>query len=197
MSNLLNLCLLCWSWCDVEVLLLVFFCFLWLCVCLQGQSQVCCLCVDQLSVFVQQQCCRSVLSGRALVRAGAILGSAVMMLLLLFDAVHLHALWRTGWDVGKGKPAPPPPDVAFEWYSEALWCWLVRDERLFWDTRVLAHSYFTMWTSVSVLFVHDHLTLLPHFVSSHISLFPRIGSRKALWVCLCAHLCPLLLSMFM
>lgn len=136
-------------WCGGT--LLVFFCFLWLCVCLQGQSQVCCLCVDQLSVFVQRQCCRSVLSSRALVRAGAILGSAVMMLLLLFDAVHLRALWRTGWDVGKGKPAPPPPDVAFEWYSEALWRWLVRDDRLFWDTRVLAHSYFTMCTSVSVL----------------------------------------------
>lgn len=53
---------------------------------------MCCLCVDQLSVFVQRQRCRSVLSGRALVRAGAILGSAVMMLLLLFDAVHLRAL---------------------------------------------------------------------------------------------------------
>lgn len=47
--------------------------------------------VDQLLVFVQWQCCRSVLSGRAPMRAGAILGSAVM-LLLLFDAVLLRAL---------------------------------------------------------------------------------------------------------
>lgn len=42
------------------------------------------------SVFVLEQCCGSVLSGRALVRAGAILSSVVM--LLLFDAVLLFAL---------------------------------------------------------------------------------------------------------
>lgn len=52
----------------------------------------CAVCVrNQLSVFVQRRRYRSVWSGRASMRAGAIFGSAVM-LLLLFDAVLLRAL---------------------------------------------------------------------------------------------------------
>lgn len=146
----------------------------------------CCLHVDLVSVFVQQQCCMSLPSSRASVRvcvcvcAGAIFGTAVT---LLFDAVLFGALWRTGGDVGDGSSPPNTQTHLHDFiYSvqnnqthPVVFMLAGIKIKLFWDTRALCWALggLYMCTYTNMLPLHPHSLFFCLFCLVLLFLFPN------------------------